>query len=162
MYEYNAKLFSLRKGVPSICNNMDETGGHYAEWNNPVADVESKKVESINREYDGDSQGVGQRGRKGDAGQGYKGSGRSDDWEQEQEHVNCVKRRPGRLDCSYHLTVSMWIQTAGCTLHMYTIFVKRKRNGSSSSVAQLCPTLCDPMDCSTPDLPVHHQLPAFG
>ena len=30
-----------------------------------------------------------------------------------------------------------------------------------SSVAQLCPTLCDPMDCSTPDLPVHHQLPEF-
>ena len=26
-----------------------------------------------------------------------------------------------------------------------------------SSVAQLCPTLCDPMDCSTPGLPVHHQ-----
>ena len=25
-----------------------------------------------------------------------------------------------------------------------------------SSVAQLCPTLCDPMDCSTPDLPVYH------
>ena len=30
-----------------------------------------------------------------------------------------------------------------------------------SSVAQSCPTLCDPMDCSTPDLPVHHQLPEF-
>ena len=28
-----------------------------------------------------------------------------------------------------------------------------------SSVAQLCPTLCDPMDCSTPGLTVHHQLP---
>ena len=28
-----------------------------------------------------------------------------------------------------------------------------------SSVAQSCPTLCDPMDCSTPGLPVHHQLP---
>ena len=27
-----------------------------------------------------------------------------------------------------------------------------------SSVAQLCPTLCDPMDCSTSDFPVHHQL----
>ena len=27
-----------------------------------------------------------------------------------------------------------------------------------SSVAQSCPTLCDPMDCSLPDLPVHHQL----
>ena len=28
-----------------------------------------------------------------------------------------------------------------------------------SSVAQLCLTLCDSMDCSTPGLPVHHQLP---
>ena len=30
-----------------------------------------------------------------------------------------------------------------------------------SSVAQSCPPLCDPMDCSTPGLPVHHQLPEF-
>ena len=30
-----------------------------------------------------------------------------------------------------------------------------------SSVAQLCPTLCDPMNCSTPGLPVQHQLPEF-
>ena len=30
-----------------------------------------------------------------------------------------------------------------------------------SSVAQLCPTLCNPMNCSTPGLPVHHQLPEF-
>ena len=30
-----------------------------------------------------------------------------------------------------------------------------------SSVAQPCPTLCNPMNCSTPDLPVHHQLPEF-
>ena len=30
-----------------------------------------------------------------------------------------------------------------------------------SSVAQSCLTLCDPMDCSTPGLPVHHQLPGF-
>ena len=30
-----------------------------------------------------------------------------------------------------------------------------------SSVAQSCPTLCDPMDCSTPGLPVHHQFPEF-
>ena len=30
-----------------------------------------------------------------------------------------------------------------------------------SSVAQSCPTLCNPMDCSTPDLPVHHQLLEF-
>ena len=30
-----------------------------------------------------------------------------------------------------------------------------------SSVAQSCPTLCDPMNCSVPGLPVHHQLPEF-
>ena len=30
-----------------------------------------------------------------------------------------------------------------------------------SSVAQSCPTLCDPMDYSTPGLPVHHQLLEF-
>ena len=30
-----------------------------------------------------------------------------------------------------------------------------------SSVAQSCPTLCNPMNYSTPGLPVHHQLPEF-
>ena len=30
-----------------------------------------------------------------------------------------------------------------------------------SLVAQSCPTLCNPMDCSSPGLPVHHQLPKF-
>ena len=31
----------------------------------------------------------------------------------------------------------------------------------SSSVTQSCPPLCDPVDCSTPGLPVHHQIPEF-
>ena len=31
----------------------------------------------------------------------------------------------------------------------------------SSSVAHSCPTLCNPMDCSTPGFPVHRQLPEF-
>ena len=30
-----------------------------------------------------------------------------------------------------------------------------------SSVAQSLETLCEPLDCSTPDLPVHHQLPEY-
>ena len=30
-----------------------------------------------------------------------------------------------------------------------------------SSVTQSCPTLCDPMNCSTPGLPVHHRLLEF-
>ena len=32
---------------------------------------------------------------------------------------------------------------------------------TNSSVTQLCLTLCDPMDCSVPGLPVHHQLAEF-
>ena len=30
------------------------------------------------------------------------------------------------------------------------------------SVTQLCPTICNPMDCSTPGFPVLHHLPAFA
>ena len=30
-----------------------------------------------------------------------------------------------------------------------------------SSVTQSCPTLCNPMNCSMPGLPVHHHLPEF-
>ena len=33
------------------------------------------------------------------------------------------------------------------------------RSNQFSSVAQSCPILCNPMNCSTPGLPVHHQLP---
>ena len=35
-----------------------------------------------------------------------------------------------------------------------------KNSNQFSSVSQSCPTLCNPMDCSKPGLPFHHQLPA--
>ena len=35
------------------------------------------------------------------------------------------------------------------------------RSVQFSSVAHLCPTLCDPMNRSTPGLPIHHHLPEF-
>ena len=38
-------------------------------------------------------------------------------------------------------------------------FFGRATHLQFSSVAQSCPTLCDPMNRSTPGLPVHHQLP---
>ena len=38
---------------------------------------------------------------------------------------------------------------------------KNKDKFQFSSVAQSCPTLCNPMNRSTPGLPVHHQLPEF-
>ena len=39
--------------------------------------------------------------------------------------------------------------------------IKNKILVQFSSVAQSCPTLSDPMNHSTPGLPVHHQLPEF-
>ena len=41
------------------------------------------------------------------------------------------------------------------------VFPSWPRQYQLSSVAQSCPTLCNPMNHSTPDLPVHHQLPEF-
>ena len=45
-----------------------------------------------------------------------------------------------------------------------SLFVRNlfKHLCSCFSVSQLCPTLCDPMDCSTPGFPVYHQLPEFA
>ena len=45
------------------------------------------------------------------------------------------------------------------TLNIHTYF--RRWQVQFSSVAQLCPILCDPVNRSTPGLPVHHQLPEF-
>ena len=39
--------------------------------------------------------------------------------------------------------------------------LKKLFSQSVTSVAQSCPTLCDPMDCSTPGFLVHHQLLEF-
>ena len=43
----------------------------------------------------------------------------------------------------------------------WNITHSQKESVQFSSVAQSCPTLCDPTDRSTPGLPVHHQLPEF-
>ena len=52
------------------------------------------------------------------------------------------------LPRSKHLLIS-WLQSPPAVIFQF------------SSVAQSCPTLCDPMDCSTPGLPVHYQLLEF-
>ena len=41
------------------------------------------------------------------------------------------------------------------------LFLLSSASVQVSSDAQSCPTLCDPMNHSTPGLPVHHQLPEF-
>ena len=51
-----------------------------------------------------------------------------------------------------HLSDSLFLPPFSSSKDLYDMF---------SSVAQSCPTLCDPMNCSTPGLPVHHQLLEF-
>ena len=52
-----------------------------------------------------------------------------------------------------------WMELKIMSLNVW----KMRKNFKSqfSSVAQSCPTCCKPMNCSTPGLPVHHQLPEF-
>ena len=55
----------------------------------------------------------------------------------------------------------IWI--SGITGRFFTVWAPReaKEIYQIRSVAQSCPTLCDPMNRSTPGLPVHHQLLEF-
>ena len=55
----------------------------------------------------------------------------------------------------------MIIVIAAFIVIMIIIALKVSIFSQFSSVAQSCPTLCDPMNHSSPGLPVHHQLPEF-
>ena len=48
-----------------------------------------------------------------------------------------------------------------CVLYTFILTNDFREYIQFSSVAQSCLTLCDPMNCSTPGLPVHHQLLEF-
>ena len=50
---------------------------------------------------------------------------------------------------------------ASCNIIYFFICLAVLSGFSISSVAQSCLSLCDPMDCSTPGLLIHHQLPDF-
>ena len=66
----------------------------------------------------------------------------------------------GRLDLGWSLerdqVLSLWTRRTNSKTLDY-----QRTNSQFSSVAKSCPTLCDPMNCSTPGLPVHQQLPEF-
>ena len=55
------------------------------------------------------------------------------------------------------MSINWWINTEKVIYPYNGIF----SSVQFSSVAQSCPTLCDPMNSSTPVLPGHHQLPEF-
>ena len=72
--------------------------------------------------------------------------------------------------CSTYTSVSTFFsllasrnqKKANILLWNHATVLKFKLSVQFSSVAQSCPTLCDPMGCSTPGLPVHHQLPEIA
>ena len=56
----------------------------------------------------------------------------------------------------------VYIRGTLLVLYFHSVsFEKCIRSDQIRSVAQSCPTLCDPTNRSTPGLPVHHQLPEF-
>ena len=94
-------------------------------------------------------------------------------------HGVCVLQKErglqGKGNCSAIMTfysivfVYLYIPTRQCSIEfnmlcegiIFVCFTSRSqmpRIVQFSSVAQSCPTLCDPVDCSMPGLPVHHQL----
>ena len=54
-----------------------------------------------------------------------------------------------------------WPPHSGSLLCRICVVAAWKVSVQFSSVAQSCPTLCNPMNRSAPGLPVHHQLPEF-
>ena len=77
-----------------------------------------------------------------------------------QATVHGVANNWTRLS-NWHFSLSFlgspWLPTCTCIQSPEGMWSKVQL----SSVAQSCPTLCNPMNCSTPGLPVHQQLPEF-
>ena len=76
-----------------------------------------------------------------------------------------IKRLFPILHKSLHLNRSKTWKTFHFQNYLIALFVPDTQlsvshvsSHSVSSVTQSCPTLCDPMDCSMPGFPVHHQL----
>ena len=63
-----------------------------------------------------------------------------------------LHRNPKCPSLLLHSSVTFFPMWCQFTLHFRIQFI---------SVAQSCPTLCNPINRSTPGLPVHHQLPEF-
>ena len=63
-----------------------------------------------------------------------------------------------KMYCSHLILNYIWIPPC---LKKWWIRLGSWHSVQFSSVAQLCPTLCDPINRSTPGLPVHHNLPEF-
>ena len=61
------------------------------------------------------------------------------------------------LFCFIHLIASLFTNTK----LFWLLWLYGKSSVQLSSITQLCPTLCNTMDCNTPGFPVHYQLSQF-
>ena len=80
-----------------------------------------------------------------------------------QNRLPVYRASSSKTEC--HLTASQ-LRIPACWLRCVTALcmsenARRVLSHFSSVQSLSCPTLCDPMNCSTPSLPVHHQLPEF-
>ena len=86
-------------------------------------------------------------------------------WGYKSEQKQVLKKGHGCL-CFIYKEQILWGQLLWTAVFFF-FFLLREVWGIShhvnqfSSISQSCPTLCDPINCSTPGLPVHHQPPEF-
>ena len=82
-------------------------------------------------------------------------------WPHESQHTRPPSPSPIESTSPFSVSVS-FVPCIGTSfvdsIHMHSV---QFSSVQFSSVAQSCPTLCDPMNHSTPGLPVVHQLPEF-
>ena len=84
----------------------------------------------------------------------------------------CNKGLYPRLQCALKWVTAIFpllgkrnaSKRSGCLfwVTLWILWYSRNPGSSFCSVAKLCPTLCDPMDCSAPGFPVLHYLPEFA
>ena len=67
----------------------------------------------------------------------------------------------GSFSRTCYLTIIRQLMMIWSFLMVKTCYQYEHIDYQFSSVTQSCLTLCDPMDCSMPGLPLHHQLPEF-
>ena len=78
------------------------------------------------------------------------------DWEFKTVTINMIRALMDEVD-----SMRDQIFINNVSREMEILRIKKKCSVQFSSVAQSRPTLCDPMNRSTPGLPVYHQLPEF-
>ena len=75
--------------------------------------------------------------------------------------VHLMQKSPLRSFTFWFQCENIFIYRWVCSISWTGCDSSGSREDQFSSVTQSCPTLCDPLNRSTPGLPVHHHLPEF-